>query len=149
MQNLFDKTAYAEIMNRMGLLKAESERKWGKMNAAQMMAHCSEAFKIPLTDKKFPRMFISYLFGWLAKKQVTSDKPYKEGLPTAPDFVIKDERNFETEKARLEKCITDFNTLGPDNTCKHPHPFFGSLTKAEWGNAMYKHMDHHLRQFGV
>lgn len=149
MQSLYNKTAYDEIISRLNQLTPNTGRKWGKMEVAQMMAHCSEAFKIPLANHAYPRMFISYLFGWYAKKLVTNDKPYKEGLPTAPDFVIKDARNFEAEKEKLQNSITTFYTLGPDKTGKYPHPFFGRLSKEQWGKAMYKHIDHHLRQFGV
>ncbi len=149
MNSLFDKAAYEEISNRMARLSPQATAQWGKMQVAQMLAHCAEAFKVPLTDHKLPRMFMGMLLGWMFKGQLSNDTPYKQGLPTAPNFIIKDARDFEGEKNKLMMLITDFYTKGPDKVGNHPHPFFGKLTKDAWGKSMYKHMDHHLKQFGA
>jgi Protein of unknown function (DUF1569) len=77
-----------------------------------------------------------------------AEKPYKPGLPTGKDLIIKDERDFETEKKKLSSLINEFYSK-PGKVGLHPHPFFGKFSKEEWGISMYKHnMDHHLRQFG-
>ena len=60
MKNLFDKDSYIEIVSRINALTPETQRQWGKMNAAQMLAHCKEAFKVPLSDKKFPVCSLAY-----------------------------------------------------------------------------------------
>jgi hypothetical protein len=148
MKNLFDPEAYNEITARLNMLAPQAERKWGKMDAAQMLAHCSEPFKISMSDKKIPRPFVSYLFGWVARRMVLADKPYKPGLPTGKELIIKDERDFETEKKKLGSLIQEFYSK-PEKVGQHPHPFFGKFTKEEWGKSMYKHVDHHLLQFGA
>jgi hypothetical protein len=148
MKNLFDPEAYNEITARLNMLAPQAERKWGKMDAAQMLAHCSEPFKISMSDKKIPRPFVSYLFGWVARRMVLADKPYKPGLPTGKELIIKDERDFETEKKKLGSLIQEFYSK-PGKVGRHPHPFFGQFTKEEWGKSMYKHVDHHLLQFGA
>jgi Protein of unknown function (DUF1569) len=134
---------------RIAQLAPQSPAQWGKMQVAQMLAHCKEAFKVPLSDAPLPRMFMGRILGWMFKAQLFGEKPYKKGLPTSPAFIIKDERNFETEKQQLNQLITQFHKAGPDNVGKFPHPFFGTLSKEEWGKGMYKHLDHHLQQFGV
>ena len=149
MKNLFDKNAYNEITNRINTLTPQSQRQWGKMEVAQMLAHCKEAFKVPLGDKKMPRMFIGLLLGWAFKKKLYNDEPWKRNLPTAPNFIIKDERDFEKEKQGLTGLINQFHNGGPDNVGRFPHPMFGTFTKEQWGKSMYKHLDHHLMQFGV
>ena len=149
MKNLYHQDAFNEIKERLEKLNKENTALWGKMNAAQMLAHCKEAFKIPLSDQPYPRMLMGYLFGKIAKKQVTSDTPYKQSLPTAPNFIIKGDRDFDKEKKQLEEMIHEFYLKGPEETGKHPHPFFGSMTQKEWGESMYKHLDHHFNQFGV
>jgi hypothetical protein len=149
MKSLYDSAAFNEIKERMNRLTPASKNVWGKMNVAQMLAHCKEAFKVPLSDKPLKRVWLGYIFGPIAKKQLYSDKPWKKNLPTAPNFKITDERNFETEKQALMKLVEQFYTLGPDKTGNYPHPFFGRLTKEQWGIGMYKHVDHHLQQFGV
>lgn len=149
MKNLFDKDVYEEITGRTHALAPSSERQWGKMNVAQMLAHCKEAFNVPLSDKKMPRSFLGLLVGWMIKAKLYNDEPWKHNLPTAPNFKITGERDFEKERQELLGLANKFYTLGPGNVGKFPHPMFGSFTPQQWGQAMYKHLDHHLRQFGV
>lgn len=149
MKSLFDTETYNEVMERLDKLTPQSERTWGKMEVAQMLAHTKEAFKVPLTDKPLPRMFIGRLLSWMMKSKLYDDRPWGKGLPTSPDFIIKDQRNFETEKQQLVDLVTKFYQLGPDNVGNYPHPFFGTFTKDQWGKSMYKHLDHHFRQFAV
>jgi hypothetical protein len=149
MKNLFDKDTYTEIISRLNTLTPETQRQWGKMNVAQMLAHCKEAFTVPLSDKKMPRMFIGLLLGWAFKKKLYDEKPWKRNLPTAPNFIIKDERNFEKEKKELVAMVDQFYSNGPGKVGKYPHPMFGSFTPEQWGQSMYKHVHHHLMQFGV
>ena len=149
MQNLFDTDTYNSMAERTNKLTSGCERQWGKMNAAQMLAHCKEAFKVPLSDKPMPRMLLGFLLGWAFKSKLYNDDPWKKNLPTAPSFVIKDERDFVVEREELMEMINQFYTKGPGEVGKFPHPMFGTLTQEQWGKAMYKHLDHHLQQFGV
>lgn len=149
MKNLFDNKTYSEITERLNSLRPETQRQWGKMNVAQMLAHCKEAFKVPLSDKKMPRMLVGILIGWAFKKKLYNEDPWKKNLPTAPNFVIKDERDFEKEKQELAELIKQFQNGGPEKVGRFPHPMFGHLTHEQWGMSMYKHVDHHLMQFGV
>jgi len=149
MKNLFDKPVYEEIIQRMSALKEGAAAQWGKMNAAQMMAHIRQPFKLALSDKKRPRVLIGLLLGWMFKKKLYDDTPWKPGLPTSPDFIIKDQRNFAEEKKQLAEIIQQFYNAGPGGITKHPHPMFGKFTPEQWGKSMYKHLDHHLRQFGA
>ena len=149
MKNLFAKEAYNEIILRLNTLTPQTQRLWGKMDVAQMLAHCKEAFKVPLSDKKMPRMFIGLLIGWMIKPKLYNEDPWKKNLPTAPNFLIKDERNFEIEKQGLIGLINQFHNGTPATIGRFPHPMFGTFTTEQWGKSMYKHLDHHLQQFGV
>jgi hypothetical protein len=149
MKSLFDKAAYEEIISRLNQLTPQSQKQWGKMDAAQMLAHCKAAFKVPLNEKPIPRMFIGMLLGWMFKKKLYSEEPWKQNLPTAPDFIIKDNRNFDKEKAALLSLIDRFHKADPSTIEKVVHPMFGKFTGEQWSKAMYKHLDHHLTQFGV
>lgn len=149
MKSLFDKATYDEVISRINSLNPESQRQWGKMEVAQMLAHCKEAFRVPLSDKKMPRMFIGRVLGWMVKPKMYSEAPWKKNLPTAPNFLIKDERQFDAEKKELSDLIMQFYSKGVGQVGKFPHPFFGTFTHEQWGKAMYKHLDHHLMQFGV
>lgn len=149
MNNLFDQAAFHEIRQRLAVLPSDAQPLWGKMNVAQMLAHCCQAMEVPLSDAPQPRMLMGLLIGWMLKKKLYNDDPWKQGVPTAPEFIIKDSREFSKEKLRLEDLINRFYTHGAETAGKFPHPFFGKLTTEQWGKGMYKHLDHHLRQFGV
>jgi len=149
MKNLFDPTVYNEVKTRLGSLHPHSARQWGKMDIAQMMAHCKATFMVPLSKKKLPRSFLGRLLGWMIKSKLYNDVPWKKNLPTAADFVIKDVRDFDKERNELTGLVDAFYKAGPDGISKYPHPFFGSFTPEQWGQSMYKHLDHHLQQFGA
>ncbi len=149
MKNLFDKDSYEEINRRIKALTPGTQRQWGKMNVAQMLAHCKAAFSVPLSNKKMPRSILGLLVGWMIKSKLHNEEPWKRNLPTAPNFKITGERDFEKEKQELIGLINQFYHGGPGNVGKFPHPMFGTYTSEQWGKAMYKHLDHHLRQFGV
>lgn len=149
MQNLFDTSTYNEIVERVNKLSSDSPAKWGKMKVAQMLGHCQESIKIPLSTKPVPRLFIGRILGPFIKSKLFNEEPWKQNLPTVPSFIIKDERDFEKEKHDLLELIGKFYAAGPMGISKHPHPFFGKFTPEQWGKSMYKHFDHHLQQFGV
>ena len=149
MKNLFDHGVYREVVMRLNNLEPTSQRQWGKMDVAQMLAHCKAAFKVPLSEKKLPRMFLGVLLSWMIKSKMYDDQPWKKNLPTSPDFVMKDPKDFEVEKKKLLDLVDRFYQVGPGGISKYPHPFFGHFTPEQWGQSMYKHLDHHLQQFGV
>lgn len=62
---------------------------------------------------------------------------------------VEDDRDLDVERRRLLKLIDSFAAGGPSGCTRHPHSFFGPLTPQEWAVLMYKHLDHHLRQFGA
>ncbi|MEJ7610324.1 MAG: DUF1569 domain-containing protein [Ferruginibacter sp.] len=149
MKNLLEKDGFEDITNRVFHLQPEQQAQWGKMNVAQMMAHLQKTFEVPLSEKPMPRMMIGRLIGWMIKPKLYNETPWKPNLPTAPNFIINEERDFATEKLGLLNLIEEFHTAGPEKIGRYPHPMFGNITKDQWGKAMYKHADHHLQQFGV
>ena len=149
MKNLFQSDALKEIQQRIEKLQPDSRRLWGKMEVAQMLAHCSATMEVAVGEKTPPRMFIGRILGPLFKPSFTNDKPFSKGGPTDKSFLVIDQRNFEKEKSRLLELITQFASGGPEKVTKSPHSFFGKMTAIEWSTGMYKHLDHHLKQFGV
>jgi Protein of unknown function (DUF1569) len=149
MKSLCDPAAVAEIKGRLALLTPESHRLWGKMGPAQMLAHCSASFEVPLGDKSPPQVMIGRLIGWMFKSDFIGDKEMRRNSPTDPSFIIGGECDFAAEQARLLTFIDRFAAADPAVCAKQKHSFFGKLTGAEWGLGMYKHLDHHLRQFGL
>lgn len=149
MNTLYDKNLNQQIIERINHLTPASKGQWGKMDVSQMLAHCSTALEVAIGDKEEKREFIGYLFGKMAKKQALSDKPIKKGMPTSKVFKITSNRNFEDEKTRLITLIIRFAQLGPHGVKNNPHPFFGYMTAEEKGILQWKHLDHHISQFGA
>ncbi len=149
MESLYDTNTYERINSRLSRLNPASRPTWGKMDVGQMLQHCSRTFKFALSDKPTPRSLMGILMGWAFKKQLYNETAWKQGLPTAPQLRVTDKRNFDEELKNLQKNITEFYTRGPGKTGMFPHPMFGRFTKEQWGQMMYKHLDHHFRQFGV
>ncbi len=146
--SLFDPAGLRTMLARLDALRADSKRQWGKMDVAQMLAHCQQPLRVALGELKLKRMLIGILFGRLAKKKLLAPKPWKPGMPTAPEFKIVDARDFAREKAALRALVERFGQGGPAALTKQPHPFFGPLTVEEWQALQWRHLDHHLRQFG-
>jgi hypothetical protein len=150
MKNLFEVARVEEVKKRMAQLRPDSERQWGKMTAAQAVAHCSGGMELALGDRKPPRMLIGRIIGGMIKPKVLgNDEPMRRNSPTVKGLVVQDERDLGAERERLCGLIDRFAAAGPKGCTSHPHSFFGRLTPDEWAILMYKHLDHHLRQFGV
>jgi hypothetical protein len=149
MKSLFDGATATEIKNRITRLEPGSQRQWGKMKVAQAMAHCATVMEWAVGDSFAPRMFVGRILGPLVKSKVLKDDgPLDRNTPTAKSLVIANERDLEKERQRLCVLIDRFAEGGPPACTKHAHTFFGPLTPEEWARLMYKHLDHHLRQFG-
>jgi transposase InsO family protein len=149
MKNLFEAATTEEVRERLAQMRPDSERLWGKMSPAQALAHCSAAMEMAVGLTFPPRSFMGRLFGRRAKSSILNEKPMRRNLPTGKSFVVNDKRDFAAEKQRLHGLIDRFAAGGPAGCTKHPHCFFGPTTPEEWAALNYKHLDHHLRQFGV
>lgn len=149
MKSLYEELAVRDLKARLASLQPDTPRLWGKMTPAQTLAHCSAAMETAIGDKIVPRMFLGRLLGPFVRREFSNDNPLSKNGPTAPSFVIKDDRDFEKERRRLVDLIEVFLRSGPAGCTREPHCFFGELTPDEWGKGMYKHIDHHLKQFGL
>lgn len=149
MKNFFNSSDTEEILSRVERLTPDSQRLWGKMDVAQMMAHCSKLLSIARGLEKPQRRLLGILLGWAVKGSYFGDKPYPKNSPTDKTFIMADKKSFEEEKQKLIEHIKAFSSGGPTSCTTHPNPFFGNLTPEEWAKGQYKHVDHHLKQFGV
>jgi len=150
-KNLFDATAANEVKTRLRKLGPQSERHWGKMTAPQMLAHCSVSMQWAVGEVvPEKRSLLVRLMGRLVKPMVfRNENPLRKNSPTAKSLLVADERDLNTERDRLSGLIDRFAAEGAVGCTNNPHSFFGKMTPQEWAILMYKHLDHHLRQFGV
>jgi len=149
MQNLFDTANRDAILARLSSLQPGATRQWGKMGVAQMLAHCSVAMEAATGDRPRKQQLIGKLLAWMVRSKVLGDPPFPKNSPTDPTFVVKDERDFDAEKRRLMGLVGRFCELGRENAARQTHSFLGGMSGDEWGTMMYKHIDHHFRQFGA
>jgi hypothetical protein len=146
-KNLFDPAVKQEIIDRIHKLTPQSKQLWGKMNVAQMLSHVQKPIGIAYGTHQPKGSFLLRLIGPLFKSKLYDESPYKQGLPTDPTFIMTgQEKDFEAEKAAVLEMINRFTE---SNIAGEQHPVFGKLTKENWSRATWKHLDHHLKQFGV
>jgi Protein of unknown function (DUF1569) len=150
-KNLFEAARVEEVKERLARLTSESPRIWGKMSAPQAVAHCALALDIASGDLIPARAGIGIrIIGRIIKPLVfKDDAPIRRNAPTNPELVVSDERDMVRECERLRTSIDRFASAGPAGCTAHPHFIFGKLTPDQWAILMYKHVDHHLRQFGA
>jgi len=144
MKTIFDKTTRDELINRINTLNENSTAQWGRMNVSQMFKHCSQWDEMALGKKKYKQSFIGKLFGKRGLKDMMKDEPIKKNLPTVPSFKIKENPDFAEEKKKWVRLLDEYKDFSNDGFI---HPFFGAMKKQDTGYMVYKHIDHHLRQF--
>ena len=150
MKNIFSKEVTNEMIDRINKLSAETQPNWGKMSVGQMLAHCSVAYEYVYDNKyKKPKGLKKFILTKFIKPMIVSEKPYKQNGPTSPDFKMTTPKEFETERKRLIDYLERTQELGESHFDNKESHSFGVLTKAEWNNMFYKHLNHHLTQFGV
>lgn len=150
MKNVFNKSDVGDFINRINNLTPETRPLWGKMSIEQMLAHCNVTYEMAFENiHPKPNAFFRLLLKLFVKSAVVSSKPYKKNGQTAPQFIIKSSKDFLEEKKRLINYITKTYTLGENHFEGKLSHSFGKLKKEEWNNMFSKHLDHHLKQFGV
>ncbi len=150
MKSFYDNECVADVKGRLQQLQPNNPRLWGKMNAPQAVAHCAAAMEWALGEKRPRRLFVGRVIGHFIKPLVMrDDEPMRRNSPTTPELIIGEERDLANERERLCSQIDRFAAGGPAVCTTAPHPFFGRLTPEEWAILMYKHVDHHLRQFSA
>lgn len=139
-----------ELIERIQKVQADSQPLWGKMNAGQMLSHCCVPYQQILGEENSrPSFSIRLIMKIFFKKSMTNEVPYKKNLPTGPNFIRKSTHDVEEEKAKLIDYVQQIEKLGPEKIATIPSLSLGKLSAIEWNNLLYKHIDHHLQQFGV
>ena len=146
MKSIFDKATRDEVIKRIETLNENSAAQWGKMNIYQMLKHCVLCEEMYLGQKKYPRSFLGRLFGKMAIRGLLKDEtPLKHNEPTSPAFkVLETNGDVAAEKAKWIGLMEQYANY-PDTGFEHW--FFGKMSKEQLGQFVYKHTDHHLRQF--
>lgn len=147
-KNIFDPAVVHELNARIESLTPTTQPRWGTMHVAQMLAHCNVTYEMVYENKHpKPNVLLRFILTMFIKPTVVGNKPYPKKSRTAPAFVIKTEKVFADEKARLLGYLNTTAAHGPSFFEGKESLSFGKLTSAEWNAMFYKHLDHYLRQF--
>jgi hypothetical protein len=150
MSNLFNADDKNDIINRIDELHPNSKPFWGKMSVSQMLLHCVQPIEVAMGRGSLKQSFLGKLIGKRFKnKMVRDDYQFRKNLPTPKSFVIKSEPDFYISQQTLKNAIEEMFNADKKEMEARPHPFFGKMTEREWGVLAFKHLDHHLKQFGV
>ncbi|HUH74132.1 MAG TPA: DUF1569 domain-containing protein [Chitinophagales bacterium] len=149
MESLWNKNNQALLISRIEQLKDNSPRKWGKMDVAQMLEHINIAYKNSIDEVQVNKNPLSVIISLPpVKKLMIYGMPFLKNLPTAKEYIVKDSQDFEKNKEDFLKTFHKITQKGSDQTFVS-HPIFGELSYEDWGALLSKHLDHHLKQFGV
>lgn len=150
MKTIFTPEATAEFNQRLNNLTHSTQPLWGKMDVGQMLAHLNVSYDTTYSAQPKKYSFLAkMLMKLVVKNVVVSAKPYAKNGRTAPNFLITEPRDFELEKTKLIANIQKTEGLGIAHFEGLENQAFGKLTSTEWSNLFGKHLDHHLKQFGV
>lgn len=148
--NIFTEPVVQQLVTRINQLTPATTPQWGKMNIAQMLAHCNVTYELAYENiHPRPNAFMRFILKSFIKKIVVSEKPYAKNSRTAPVFLMVTEKEFNKEKERLLNYLQKTKQLGEAAFEGKENHGFGKLSSTEWNNMFYKHLDHHLGQFGV
>ncbi|MBZ5857310.1 DinB family protein [Flavihumibacter profundi] len=149
MKSIFDKNTREEVIYRINSLSNNSTANWGKMTVTQMVKHCAKCEEYYYGKLKVKRSILGRLIGKKVIKAILKDETsaLKKNAPTSPEFEVNEDKlDFEKERAAWSQLIEGYENF--DNEI-FTHWFFGEMTKEQLGQFIYKHCDHHLRQFGA
>ncbi|MFN8310778.1 MAG: DUF1569 domain-containing protein [Chitinophagales bacterium] len=148
MKSIFDASTQNEIIGRIKSLNASNRALWGNMQLQEMVEHCSRCDDMYLGNIQIPRVFIGRIIGpFLLNKVIQNDAPFTKNTPTSPALKASAvSGDLETQKQQWIARIEAYNNFSNHDFI---HPFFGRMNKEQVGYVSYKHLDHHLRQFGA
>lgn len=151
MQDIFNAKEAQNYIDRINKLTPETKGKWGTMSVDQMLAHCNVTYEMVYEAQKHkaPSGIAKFILKNFVKPKVVGEKSYSQNSPTAPQFKIHGDQDFDLEKKRLIGFIQKTQQLGRDAFDGKESFSFGKLKAQEWNNMFAKHLNHHLQQFGV
>ncbi|WP_215222634.1 DUF1569 domain-containing protein [Echinicola shivajiensis] len=150
METIFDKKTREQLITRIEQISEEKKPIWGKMNVFQMLKHNTywNEWIIGSDNHIYKQAFIGKIFGKIAlKRMIKDEKPFDKNIPTSDQFKVKESNgNFVAEKSKWISLLNEYESYNNPNFV---HDFFGKMTTEQIGILVYKHTDHHLRQFGL
>lgn len=149
MASIYNTKDNQELIERLNKLTPESQALWGKMSVDQMLSHCIAPIDVALGNSqlKKPNLLIGFL-GKMMKNKIINGNVFKKNSPTAPSFIREKSYDFDITRNELIEKVQQFKQGASAIKCDK-HPFFGKMSVEDWDKLQWKHLNHHLEQFGV
>ena len=147
MKSIFDIETRIEILRRIDSLNTETKAAWGQMTVAQMVKHCILCEEYYHGNLLVSRSFLGRLIGKMVINKTLKDDQsmLQKNAPTSPQFIVNNDiGHLELEKEKWKFLIEQYASFDQEY---FTHWFFGKMSKQQLGQFIYKHCDHHLRQF--
>lgn len=148
MRSILNESDRVAISNRVRSLSASSTARWGRMSVTGMLQHLRLSAQMTIGELKVPSANKRAFQVFPLKHLILYVLPFPKGAPTAPELHPDAADSFEEECAAVLSLLDRIGS-GPREGAGPAHPLFGPLSWSEWGAATYKHVDHHLKQFGA
>ena len=147
MKSIWQEEARRELSARVGALAWDRPAAWGKFTAPKMVCHLADSLKmamgdLPVASKRLPIRYPPL------KQLIIYAAPFPKGAPTAPELLAREPREWANDVADVQALLARAGSARTTDTWPE-HPAFGKLSKRAWGVLIYRHMDHHLKQFGA
>ena len=149
MKSLFEEVNLTEMLERINKLNKDAKPQWGSMNVSQMLVHCTVTLKLAFGEIKAERNEKNLELGKMVKERVLKTEVFGKNSPTSKEFLVNSNYDFEESKAELINYLNRFVKCDIESTKTEMHPYFGDLPVKEWDMIIWKHLNHHLIQFGV
>ncbi|MEO8636035.1 MAG: DUF1569 domain-containing protein [Gemmatimonadales bacterium] len=136
----------AALVGRLRRLTPTTQPGWGRLTAPRMLCHLSDQLRVALGDlpaRQRSTWFTRTVARWLIIHTGLRAPPGK--VPTLPEMLTTEPGGWAGDLARVESLLE--RASGAASFAAHPA--FGPLSQREWAVLAWKHVDHHLRQFGV
>jgi hypothetical protein len=153
MTTILNKSECDAIINRINKLTPDAKSIWGKMTVNEMLCHTADLLRDILGIRQTEPVTPVEMRPQIIAMVITAQE-WDKNLPTFPPYLQGEcgggtkPANFEADKKTLLDLVNKFcNTT--DNFSFFPHAGLGVLSREQNGNLIWKHTDHHLRQFGV
>lgn len=150
MKTIHDPHVRKQLIKRIEQIDGNRKAVWGKMTVFQMLRHNTywNGWILGTEDHHYKQTFPGKIFGKIAlRKMIRDEKPFDRNIPTSEEFKVREPHgDLEAEKSKWISLIGHYENY---HNPGFVHGFFGKMTKEQIGVLVYKHSDHHLRQFGV
>lgn len=147
MKNILNEKDYSEIQERIQKLSAANIRRWGKMDMQQMLVHCTVQLKLAIGEIPSNTQGPSFMRSGLGKWILFSNMPWPKGATTPAEMNAQLAQFSLVDIEAEKKELLHYLEKAKEKEQLQPHPFFGNLNRKEWVRLIYKHLDHHLKQF--